>query len=231
MQNRSAPVTESHRRGRQGEAARNDARVLQAAREVFASGGWSAPVALVAQLAGVGMGTLYRRYGSKEDLLRHLCLVSLRQMTDAVETALAESTPTEWATFETFVRTCVAHRAGAFGAIAGHLPPDAQLSDAAEQVHAKVDKLVCQTQQAGGLRADVTAVDIYQLLEMMSRGPLGSVDGQTETLMYKGQWASDRRLAILLSGLRSEAAVIPLPQPERWADYKAKWERARSENR
>src|ERR1700722_4204909 len=66
-------------RGRQQEAARNDRRVLDAAREVFATQGWDAPVSAVAERAGVGMGSLYRRYGSKTELLQRLCVVAMEQ--------------------------------------------------------------------------------------------------------------------------------------------------------
>ncbi len=64
-------------RGRQAEAARNDRPVLDAARDVFARHGADAPVSAIAERAGVGMGSLYRRYGSKADLLRHLCTLAM----------------------------------------------------------------------------------------------------------------------------------------------------------
>ncbi len=216
----------SPRRGRQLEAARNDARVLDAAREVFADAGWSAPVALVAQMAGVGMGSLYRRYGSKEDLLRHLCLTSLEQMTDAVDLALGEFKSSQWSRFEAFVRTCVSHRAGAFGVIAGHLPPDSEMSRAAEQVHSKVEQLVKRTQREGTLRVDVTAVDIFQILEMMSR--VGSRTKKAHAARDLGEVTRpelDRRLTVFLCGLRSEASLISLSQPPSWLEYRSRWER------
>jgi AcrR family transcriptional regulator len=55
-------------RGRRAEAARNDQRILDAAREVFVADP-GAPIAAVAKRAGVGIGALYRRYASKEELL------------------------------------------------------------------------------------------------------------------------------------------------------------------
>src|SRR5580693_4530582 len=58
--------------GRQGQARRNDALILEAAREVFLNDP-KAPVAAVAEHAGVGISALYQRYPSKEDLLRRLC--------------------------------------------------------------------------------------------------------------------------------------------------------------
>src|SRR5258705_13931282 len=65
--------------GRRGQARRNDALILEAAREVFL-GDPKAPVAAVAEHAGVGISALYRRYPSKEDLLRRLCHDGLRRV-------------------------------------------------------------------------------------------------------------------------------------------------------
>src|ERR1700755_2569182 len=58
--------------GRRGQALRNDTVILDAARAVSLSDP-KAPVAAVAEQAGVGISALYRRYPSKEDLLRRLC--------------------------------------------------------------------------------------------------------------------------------------------------------------
>ena len=58
-------------RGRKAEAARNDELILEAARAVFVADP-GAPVSAVAERAGVGIGALYRRYRSKEELLQRL---------------------------------------------------------------------------------------------------------------------------------------------------------------
>src|SRR2546423_12608043 len=75
------------RRGRQAEARRNDRAVLDAAREGFAVHGPDASVAQVAAQAGVGMGSLYRRYPTKEALLQHLCRTSMLQQVTVAEQA------------------------------------------------------------------------------------------------------------------------------------------------
>ena len=67
MSERTGPLS-----GRQAEAARNDGRILEAARTVFLRDP-HAPIAAVATEAGVGVGALYRRYASKEVLLQTLC--------------------------------------------------------------------------------------------------------------------------------------------------------------
>src|ERR1700754_1550444 len=62
--------------GRRAQAARNDAVILDAARDVFIADP-SAPISAVAHKAGVGISALYRRYPSKEELLAKLCLDGL----------------------------------------------------------------------------------------------------------------------------------------------------------
>lgn len=207
-------------RGRQAEAAINDGRVLTAAREVFATLGWDAPVSLVAQRAGVGMGSLYRRYGSKENLLRSLCLLSLEQTGHEADIALNDPSTDDWAKFVAFIDRCVAHRAGAFGAIAGKLPPTDQMSRGAERVHRKVQQLVIRTQRAGALRADISAVDVHQLLELFSRRERA---GTAESQSNQSALDQDRLLAIVLSGLRPAAEELPLPRGTSWRSYRARW--------
>src|SRR3954454_14948582 len=72
--------------GRRAQAARNDELILEAAREVFVANP-SAPIADVAKRAGVGISALYRRYPSKEDLLRELCADWLRRYISAAAAA------------------------------------------------------------------------------------------------------------------------------------------------
>src|ERR1700722_5662605 len=74
--------------GRRREAARNDIGILDAARSVFLEDP-SAPVSAVASRANVGISALYRRYPSKEDLLRELARDGLARYTAELEAALA----------------------------------------------------------------------------------------------------------------------------------------------
>src|SRR3981081_3373184 len=75
--------------GRRAQAARNDQLILDAAREGFIADP-GAPISAVAERAGVGISALYRRYASKEDLLRRLSLDGLHRYIAAAEAALAE---------------------------------------------------------------------------------------------------------------------------------------------
>src|SRR5580692_12043342 len=90
--------------GRQAEARRNDRAVLDAARDVFAAQGAGAPISAVAERAGVGMGTLYRRYGSKAELLQRLCVLAMEQALAAADDALRAADP--WTGLSGYIRTC-----------------------------------------------------------------------------------------------------------------------------
>ncbi|UNK72425.1 TetR/AcrR family transcriptional regulator [Microbacterium sp. H1-D42] len=74
--------------GRAREARANDTALFRAAREVFAERGYDAPMSLIAERAGIGVGGIYRRYASKDDLIRELRRSSLE---DIVQTAGASA--------------------------------------------------------------------------------------------------------------------------------------------
>ena len=212
-------------RGREVEAARNDVRVLAAAREVFAAQGPDAPVAAVAAAAGVGMGSLYRRYGSKDELLQRLCVLSLEQIARDAEVALRDEGD-GWTAFERFVRRCVAYRAGAFGAVAGTIPVSEEMKAAAARANRAVEALVERAQHGGGLRADVTSVDVHRLLELFSRGPRGSgpaPDPAAPDATVALDVGQERLLALALDGLRTPSpTALPGPAPE-WEAYRSRW--------
>ena len=90
-------------RGRQREAGRNDARLFQAAREVFAERGWDAPVSEIARRAGIGMGSLYRRFPSKELLAQRMRIAGMEELVAQARAAIAEE-PDPWSALARFLR-------------------------------------------------------------------------------------------------------------------------------
>ena len=91
--------------GRRAQAARNDERILDAAREVFVADP-AAPIAAVAERAGVGISALYRRYPSKEELLGTLCAIGQDVYLAEVERALADDGD-PWDAYVTFLHRIV----------------------------------------------------------------------------------------------------------------------------
>jgi AcrR family transcriptional regulator len=208
-------------RGRQAEARRNDLVVLEAARDVFAAQGADAPIAAVAARAGVGVGTLYRRYGSKAELLQRLCVLAMEQALAAAGDALAARDP--WDGLCGYIAACVELRSGALAALAGQLETTAEMNDTARRSMARLDQLVARAQAAGQLRADVTPLDISWLIEQFSRRPPGPLEDAAE------RGIRSRLVAIALDGLRARPGLVaggpdslPGPPPDR-RDYVNRW--------
>ena len=83
------------------DARENRDRILAAARAAFAAEGVDVPVEAIAERAGVGMGTLYRRFPTKHDLVQAVIEESLDRFVVAAEEGLAEDDP--WTGFTGFV--------------------------------------------------------------------------------------------------------------------------------
>ncbi len=208
--------TDRPRRGRQAEATRNDQRVLDAARDVFAARGTAATVSAIAERAGVGMGSLYRRYGSKDALLRHLCIASMEQSIRAARDALDADDP--WQGLTDYVRACVAQGTGALAPLAGTLDLTPQMWDTARRGQRMLERIVARAHRDGRLRPDVTPLDIAWLVEVFGRFVRTDAADQDAVVPR-------RLLAIVLDGLKAaEADPLPGPVPSK-RRYGQRWER------
>lgn len=203
-------------RGRQAQAAHNDELILQAAREVFLADP-DAPVSAVAARAGVGIGALYHRYASKEDLLRTLCrdgqLIYLAEARRALE---GGGDP--WAAFTGFLRRIVAASThGLTVRLAGTFEPTAEQMALAEQMRALSTELFERARASGQLRPDISWLDVEYLMELLARVQLGDASRTAEL--------RQRHLAVILDGLRSTGQT-PLPgRPPTWPEQIERWVR------
>lgn len=93
------------------DAQRNLEHVLRAAREVFGELGYGAPMEDVARRARVGVGTVYRRFPSKDVLVRRIADEETSRLTDQARTALGQEDE-PWSALSRFLRTSVASGAG-----------------------------------------------------------------------------------------------------------------------
>ena len=209
-------------RGRQAEARRNDLAVLEAARDVFAAQGAGAPISAVADRAGVGMGTLYRRYGSKTELLQRLCVLAMEQAIEAADEALQAGDP--WAGLCGYIQARVEMRSGALASLAGQIEMTDEMLSTALRGMTRMREVVGRAHRAGSLRADVTALDIALLIEQFSRRAPGLPGGQ-EADQEEERDVRARLLAIAFQGLRAQAAT-PLPgRAPSLVRYVGRWSR------
>jgi AcrR family transcriptional regulator len=201
--------------GRQAEAARNDQLILEAARAVFVADP-AAPVSEVARRAGVGIAALYRRYPSKEDMLRKLSGDGLHRYIAEAEAALADDRD-PWTAFAAFMtRVMQADTLSLTQSLAGTFTPTEELyRDAARAQDLNV-ALFGRVRAARAIRPDVVVDDIGWILEMVA-SVRGGDAGRTAELR-------ERYLTLLLDGLRApDSSALPGPPPT-WAEISGRWD-------
>src|SRR5918996_2074507 len=212
----TVPVMPSALSGRRAEAARNDERILESARAVFIADP-GAPISAVAEHAGVGVGALYRRYESKEDLLRTICADGLARFIAAAEAAL-EDRGDPWEAFAGFMRRCVdADTNSLTQRLAGTFTPTEDLYREAGRAQGLLTALFDRTQAAGAVRDDLDVNDVGLLLEQVAALRVGDAQRTLEL--------RHRYLALLLDAVRAGGAP-PLPgPPPGWEEIAARWNR------
>jgi AcrR family transcriptional regulator len=189
--------------GRRAQAARNDERILEAARAVYIADP-SAPIADVAKRAGVGISALYRRYPSKDDLLRELCADGLRRYISAAEAATVDGAD-PWAAFVSFMERVVAADAASLTQkLAGAFTPGEDLYRAAAYAGQLNTAVFERAQRAGAIRPDADVNDLGLIFEQLAAIRIGDRE-RTHELRR-------RYLALALDGLRAQAQD-PLPGP------------------
>ncbi|WP_327092802.1 TetR/AcrR family transcriptional regulator [Nonomuraea sp. NBC_01738] len=195
----SAPMS-----GRKKQAARNDEVILQAAKEVFTANP-AAPIAAVAERAGVGISALYRRYPSKDVLLQKLCADGMRAYNEAAEKALDPSIG-PWEAFTRFMEEVVdADTHSLTISLAGTFTPTEELGALAVRGGELSHLVPDRARDAGHLRPDVTNSDVALLFEQLASVRLGD-DERTAQLRR-------RYLALILDAIHVPAEPHPLPGP------------------
>ena len=200
--------------GRRAQAALNDTRILDAARTVFVADP-GAPISAVAKRAGVGISALYRRYASKEELLRQLCADGLRRYIAAVEAAVADD-GNPWDAFARFMGRIVDEDTHSLTLrLAGTFTPTEEMHRDAERAEELNVRLFERTMAAGAIRPDLTVNDLSLLFEQLAAVRLGD-ERRTRELRH-------RYLALHLDALRatpSAPLVGPAPSLE---EIRGRW--------
>jgi AcrR family transcriptional regulator len=187
------------------DAERNRRRILDAAREVFAQRGLSVGVDVVAREAGVGVGTIYRRFPTKEQLLQAIVDDRLEELRDRL--AGLESVEDPWEAFAAAAQVLAGAAARDRGFFESLQEATGVLAvpDCARQASlAAIAPFLTRAQAAGAARADAVPLDVLALCSNAARMPRWRAEAEPEL------WR--RYVAIVLDGLRAEGAQA-LPHP------------------
>ena len=178
----SAPQTILERPKR-ADALRNYQKVLAAARDAFAEGGDATSLEEIARRAGVGIGTLYRHFPTRQALVEALYLEELEEMCRAAA-ELDAADPWEalniW--FDRFVGYIAAKQALA-SELMNYLQPDAELFKRCRaSLWAAGEPLLARAQAAGVVRDDVDIAQVTQMVIAIAKTPAADL-AQVEHLV------------------------------------------------
>jgi AcrR family transcriptional regulator len=189
------------------DAERNRQRILEAATEVFNERGLEVSLDDVARHAWVGVGTVYRRFPSKEDLVEALFVARIESVAALAEQAGQAADP--WSGLVTFMTKAAEMLAGDVGLrqllMFATYGRDG-VSYARQRNLPLVARLVKRAQDSGQLRPDLQPTDIPFIIFMLTDSTQFAREASPEI------WR--RYLSLLLDGLRPErAGVTPFPVP------------------
>ena len=207
----TSPTAHAGARPARRDARRNRARVLEAARRVFAEHGLRASLDDVAREAGVGVGTVYRNFADKEALVEALFETSVGGIIDIARQALER--PSGWEGLVVFLGGVAAVQAGDRGLREIALSTGYGRSRVAvlrERLVALVDEIIDRAGAEGTLREGVTGHDVNLVLFMV--GEAGQNHQRSRPDLTR------RYLTLILDGLRARAGLGDLGEPMDDAD-------------
>lgn len=190
------------RRALRADAERNRRRLLEAARQAVAEEGPEVTIEAIAARAGVGVGTLYRRFATKQALLEAVAGDRIAEIERACRHALDQADP--WDGFCRLARFLVETQTrdrGFVHAVGEQLVgPDGQLGDAAQHAFASVAEVIVRAQRSGAMRGDIDLGGVLWILSSLA-APTNPVLAQ---LVERPDEERERSLTIVLDGLRTD---------------------------
>lgn len=201
------PVPVGHHRPMRIDAWRNRERLLNAARDVFVERGVLVPLEDIAQRAGVGIATLYRRFPNRAALMRSVALHVLMQVTAEARAALAEESDS-FRALARYLHRCLDLRIAAVMPVLDgqmDIEQDDELRQARDDLAALFDAIVQAAWRSKQLRSDVGLGDLGLMVIRLARPLPGAFPGEFDNA------AAHRQLDIMLDGLRSEHGAGTAP--------------------
>jgi AcrR family transcriptional regulator len=184
------------------DARRNRETILAATRELFAADGLEIPAREIARAAGIGVGTLYRHFPTREDLIDAVLEDALAEFGAALDAALEDGDP--WHGFTSFLEAALALHARN-RALMSVVETDAHGRERTQAMRRRLRpllaELVTRAKATGRLRSDFEPQDVPLVFWAVDRA-----------IELAGDAAWRRQLAFLLDGLRAERAT-PIGYP------------------
>jgi AcrR family transcriptional regulator len=177
------------------DAQENRQRLLDAAADVFAEHGLEAGVEEIARVAGVGVGTLYRRFPTKDALI---CALVHDVMTTILELARQSTGCPDGTGLENFLAAASSYQAAHTGVLP-RLWRAGSEHQSVDEIRQLVDAMLADAKENGRIRTDLTSTDLTIVM--------WSIRGVIETTRALAPGAWRRHLDILMAGLR------PAPEP------------------
>jgi AcrR family transcriptional regulator len=177
------------------DARRNYDRLVEAARAVFAEQGGGASMEAVARQAGVGVGTLYRHFPKRIDLVEAVYRDDVDELVETARRSVEELSPAD--AVDAFLRAFVRYALGKrtfLNELHEAFEKDPGLkSRSRERIGAAMELVLSRAQAEGSVRSDVDGDDVLQLLGPMCMGATLTAD------------QSERLIGMVLDGLRHPA--------------------------
>jgi AcrR family transcriptional regulator len=185
------------------DARKNRDQILRAAQQLFASRGLTVPLEDIAKHAGVGVGTLYRRFPGRKSLIQAVTLQSLEALTNAATNAQVQ-VQDSWGALTIFLQAWLRSRPiVSYDPLSAQLPhdlADREVRQAQQRWLDSLSLLIGRAQSEGSLRQDLTVDDVLGVMGLLVRSP---------------EAVSARILQITIDGMRacSHAALASTVHP------------------
>ncbi len=191
----TAEPVDSEPRPLRADAVKNRLRILEAAEEVFAAEGVTASVDAVAERAGVGVGTLYRNFPTKEALFEAIVVMRIDELSQAIESVAEAEDPGK--AFFDFLRLLAGRAAlkrDLFAALAtAGIDIKSQCAETYDRMRQAIERLLERAQRAGAVRTDIDGTEAIGLV-------VGTCLAAEQSPGFAG--SPERMLEVVFDGMR-----------------------------
>lgn len=197
IQSNHSHFSDDSEKTQRADAKQNRKLILQAARKIFSEKGLSVPISEIARMAGIGIGTIYRHFPTKEALFDAVSISYKQKLTEEAKSLISHTDPGK-AFFDFFSNTMedgFTNRAARDAFRIGTFRARTEISGALLDLQSACADLLIRAQQEKAVREDIDIMDLFALMS----GLLMIVD-ELEDVSDTSRF--HHLLAIVFDGLR-----------------------------